>query len=110
MLEATVALEIVVHKRDEAIIIATLVIFNAVLSFIQENQANRALELLRNRLAVHARALRDGRWRLVLAEQLVAGDVIHLRLGDIAPADVRLLDGTVQADESESTGESLPME
>jgi H+-transporting ATPase len=110
MLEATVALEISVHKRDEAIIIGILLVFNAVLSFVQENQANRALALLRNRLPVRARALRDGRWQLVPAEQLVRGDVIHLRLGDLAPADVRLFDGAVQADESELTGESLPVE
>jgi H+-transporting ATPase len=110
MLEATVALEILVHKRDEAIIIAILLVANAILSFVQENQANRALDLLRNRLSVHARALRDGRWQLIPAEQLVPGDVIHLRLGDLAPADVRVFDGVVEADESELTGESLPVE
>jgi len=110
MLEATVALEILVHKRDEAIIIGVLLVFNGVLSFVQENQANRALALLRTRLSVRARALRDGRWKLIPADQLVLGDVIHLRLGDLAPADVQLFDGVVQADESELTGESLPIE
>jgi H+-transporting ATPase len=110
MLEATVVLEILVHKRDEAIIIGSLLVFNAILSFVQENQANRALALLRNRLSLQARALRDGGWRLIPAEQLVPGDVIHLRLGDLAPADVRLFDGVVQVDESELTGESLPVE
>lgn len=110
MLEATVVLEILVHKRDEAIIIACLLVFNAVLSFVQENQANRALALLRSRLLVQARVLRTGRWQLIPAEQLVPGDVIHLRLGDLAPADVRIFDGVVQADESELTGESLPVE
>jgi H+-transporting ATPase len=110
MLEATVALEILAHKRDEAIIITVLLVFNAVLSFFQENQANQALALLRNRLAVNARTLRDNRWQLVPADQLVPGDVIHFRLGDLAPADARLFDGTVQVDESELTGESLPIE
>lgn len=110
MLEATVVLEILVRKRDEAIIIASLLVFNAILSFAQENQANRALSLLRDRLSVRARVLRDGRWQLVPAEQLVPGDVIHVRLGDLAPADVRLFDGTLQIDESELTGESLPVE
>lgn len=110
MLEATIALEILVDRRDEAIIIASLLVFNAVLSFVQENRANQALALLRNRLSAHARALRDGHWQLISAEQLIAGDVIHLRLGDLAPAAVRLLDGVIQADESELTGESLPVE
>lgn len=110
MLEATVVLEILVRKWDEAIIIAALLIFNAALSFVQENQANRALVLLRDRLSMQARALRDGHWQSVPAVQLVPGDVIHLRLGDLAPADVRLFDGVVQADESELTGESLPVE
>ena len=110
MLEATIVLEVLVRKRDEAIIIAGLLVFNAILSFIQENQANRALGLLRSRLSVHARVLRETRWQLIPADQLVPGDVIRLRLGDLAPADVRVFEGVVQADESELTGESLPVE
>ena len=110
MLEATIVLEILVHKLDEAIIIGVLLLFNSVLSFVQENQANRALALLRKRLSVQARVLRDGQWQLISAEQLVPGDMIHLRLGDLAPADVRLFDGTVESDESDLTGESMPVE
>ncbi len=110
MLEATVVLEILVHKLDEAAIIGCLLLFNSILSFVQENQANGALALLRSRLSVQARALRDARWQIVPAEQLVPGDVIHLRLGDLAPADVRLFDGVVEVDESELTGESLTVE
>ncbi len=110
MLEATIVLEILVHKRDEAIIIGILLVFNSVLSFVQENQANRALALLRSQLSVQARVMRDGRWQLIGAEEIVPGDVIHLRVGDLAPADVRLFDGVLEADESELTGESLPIE
>ncbi|HEV2287847.1 MAG TPA: plasma-membrane proton-efflux P-type ATPase [Candidatus Acidoferrales bacterium] len=110
MLEATIVLEILVHKWDEAPIIGGLLVFNSVLSFVQENQANRALALLRNRLCVQARVRRDGQWKLVPADQLVPGDVIHLRLGDLAPADVHLVEGALLADESELTGESLPVE
>jgi len=84
MLEATIVLEILVHKLDEAVIIGVLLLFNSILSFVQENQANRALALLRKRLSLQARVLRDGRWQLLPAEQLVSGDVIHLRLGDLA--------------------------
>ena len=110
MLEATIVLEILVHKLDEAVIISVLLLFNSVLSFVQENQANRALTLLRKRLSVQVRVLRDGHWQLIPTEQLVPGDVIHLRLGDLAAADARLFDGLVEADESELTGESLPVE
>jgi len=110
MLEATIVLEILVHKHGEAVIIGLLLMFNSILSFVQENQADRALALLRNKLSVQARVMRDHLWQLIPAHQLVPGDVIHLRLGDLAPADVRLSDGAVQADESELTGESLPVE
>jgi H+-transporting ATPase len=110
MLEATIVLEVLVRKFDEAFIIGVLLIFNSILGFLQENQANRALTLLRSRLSVRARVLRDGRWQVIAAEELVPGDAIHLRLGDLAPADIQLSEGTVQVDESELTGESLPVE
>jgi H+-transporting ATPase len=110
MLEATILFEIAAHKPDEAVIIGVLLLFNSILSFVQENQANRALALLRKQLAVQSRVLRDGHWQLIRAEQLVPGDVIHLRLGDLAPADARLFDGLVEVDESELTGESPPKE
>ncbi len=110
MLEAAIILEAILRKKDEAIIIAALLVVNAVLSFLQESRANRALELLRSRLAVRARVRRDGRWQQVPAEALVPGDVIHLRMGDLSPADVRLAEGQVLLDQSALTGESLPVE
>jgi H+-transporting ATPase len=110
MLEATIILELVAHKRDEAVIIGVLLLFNSVLGFVQENQANRALDLLRTRLSMTARARRDDEWRQIPAEDLVPDDVIHVRVGDLTPADARLSEGTVLADESELTGESLPVE
>ncbi|MGA8042101.1 MAG: HAD-IC family P-type ATPase, partial [Terracidiphilus sp.] len=110
MLEATLVIEILLRRREEAIVIGSLLVFNAILSFAQESRSNRALTLLRNQLRLESRVLRDGRWQLIGADQLVPGDVIHLRLGDLAPADTRLIDGTIQADESELTGESLPVE
>jgi H+-transporting ATPase len=71
MLEATIGLEILVHKLDEAIIIGVLLLFNSILTFVQENQANRALALLRKQLSVQARVLRDGHWQIIPAEQIV---------------------------------------
>lgn len=110
MLEATVVLELILGKRPEAIIIGFLLVFNAALGFVQENKAQNALALLRKRLPVKARALRDGQWQLLPAEDLVPGDFIHVRLGDVMPADVRLADGHIQVDQSTLTGESLPLE
>jgi len=110
MLEATIALQLALGKADEAAIIAALLVFNAILSFVQENRANNALALLKGRLAIQARVFRDQAWQRVAAQELVPGDVVHLRMGDLAPADVKLLDGQVLLDQSALTGESLPVE
>jgi len=100
MLEATIVLEVILGKRPEAVIIGFLLVFNAGLGFMQENRAQNALALLRQRLPVKARVLRDGQWQLLPAEDLVPGDFIHVRMGDVAPADVRLADGHIQVDQS----------
>ena len=110
MLEATIALQFALGKADEAAIIAVLLIFNAVLGFAQENRANNALALLKKRLAIQVRVFRDKIWQQAAAQDLVPGDVVHLRMGDFAPADMRLLDGQVLLDQSSLTGESLPVE
>ncbi len=110
MLEATVVLELILGKGQEALIIGLLVIFNAALSFLQESRAQGAIALLRSRLAVRSRVLRDGAWGLIPAQNLAPGDLIHLRMGDLVPADLRLLDGALLLDQSVMTGEALPVE
>jgi H+-transporting ATPase len=110
MLEAAIVLEIAAGKAAEAVIIALLVVFNAVLSFMQEDKAQGALALLRQRLQVRARVRRDGRWQVTDARQLVPGDLVHVRLGDVVPADVTVTEGTVWADQSVLTGESAEAE
>lgn len=110
MLEATIVLELILGKRPEAVIIGFLLVFNAGLGFLQESRAQNALALLRKRLPVKARVLRDGQWQLVHAEDLVQGDFIHVRLGDVMPADVHLTDGDIQLDQSTLTGESIPLD
>jgi H+-transporting ATPase len=110
MLEATIALQLVFGKKDEAIIIAALLVFNSLLSFVQEAHSNKALALLRKRLSIQARVLRDDRRQLLPAQEIVPGDAVHLRMGDISPADIRLLEGEVLMDQSALTGESLPVE
>ncbi|MHB1301161.1 MAG: HAD-IC family P-type ATPase, partial [Burkholderiales bacterium] len=110
MLEITIVLQLALGKADEAQIIAALLLFNAVLSFVQENRANKALALLKSRLEIQVRVLRDDLWKMLPAQELVPGDVVHLRMGDLVPADVSLLDGQILLDQSALTGESLPIE
>jgi H+-transporting ATPase len=83
---------------------------NAVIGFWEEWQASNAIAALKAKLAVRAQVKRDGKWIIMVAHDLVQGDVIRLRLGDIVPADVRLLDGQeIEIDQSALTGESLPV-
>ncbi len=110
MLEAAIILTVILGRQADAVIISFLLIFNAVLSYAQENRAGNALALLRERLAVNSRVRRDGQWQMVPARELVPGDLVHVRLGDIVPADLKLLEGDVQLDQSALTGESVPRE
>jgi H+-transporting ATPase len=109
MLELAVVIDLILHRWIEAIVIAALLLFNAVIGFRHEDRAQRALALLRQRLTVNARVRRDGHWQELPAVDLVPGDLVHLRVGDVVPADVRLTDGRVQVDQSQLTGESLPV-
>ncbi len=111
MIEVAAILSLVVQHWTDFIIISILLVFNAIVGFWQEFQASNALEALKNELALKARVLRDGKWREIAAGELVPGDVIRLRLGDIVPADVKLIDGDyLMVDQSALTGESLPVE
>jgi H+-transporting ATPase len=110
MLEVAIVLELIIGHFTQAIIISLLLIFNAVISFLQENRAQNALALLQKRLTIQVRVLRDNAWQLLTADRLVPGDVVHLRMGDFVPADVKLIDGQLSADQSTLTGETLPVE
>ncbi len=106
MLEVALALELALGHLPEALILAGLLVFNATLSVSQEQRARLAVELLRSRLKVMARARRDGRWQPLPARELVPDDAVHLRMGDIVPADCRVTVGSVEVDQSALTGES----
>jgi H+-transporting ATPase len=109
MIEVAVVLSGVVKHWPDFFIILLLLICNAVVGFWEERQAGNAIEALKKRLAIVSKAKRDGKWITPPARELVPGDVIRLRLGDIVPADARLLAGDeVSVDESALTGESLP--
>jgi H+-transporting ATPase len=111
MIEAAVILSGVVRHWPDFFIILFLLAANAVVGFWEERQAGNAIAALKAKLAINARVKRDGKWITPPARELVPGDVIRLRLGDIVPADARLLDGDpVEVDQSALTGESLPAE
>jgi len=109
MIEAAVILSAVARHWPDFGIILLLLVANAVVGFWEEHAAGNAIEALKAKLAVKARVIRDGKWINPAARELVPGDVIRMRLGDIVPADARLLDGDpMSVDQSALTGESLP--
>ena len=110
MIEAAVILSAVARHWPDFFIILILLLANAVVGFWEEREAGNAIAALQAQLAVKARVKRDGKWITPASRELVPGDVIRLRLGDIVPADARLLDGdSVEVDQSALTGESLPV-
>jgi H+-transporting ATPase len=110
LLEASIVLELVLHKYYEAVVIAALLIFNAALAYFQEGRAQATLAALKSRLALSASVQRDGVWKTVPAAELVCGDLVKLSLGAVVAADVHLTGGSVELDQSMLTGESLPIE
>ncbi len=109
MIEVAVVLSGAVGHWADFFIILVLLCANALVGYTEERQAGSAIEALKADLAVTVRVRRDGQWITPPARELVPGDVIRLRLGDIVPADARLLDGDeIEVDQSALTGESLP--
>jgi len=110
MIEVAAILSAIVrHWADFGIILALLVV-NAIVGFWEEYQAGNTIAALKKQMALQARVKRDGAWKSLPARELVPGDLIRLRIGDIIPADVQLQAGTpVKIDQSVLTGESLPV-
>ncbi|HVZ51015.1 MAG TPA: plasma-membrane proton-efflux P-type ATPase [Pseudolabrys sp.] len=111
MIEAAALLSALVRHWDDLAIILMMLLVNAGIGFWQEFKADNAIALLKRRLALRARVKRDGHWHDVAAEDLVPGDVVLLKIGNIIPADVELKEGgELSVDESALTGESLPVD
>lgn len=106
MLEAALVLELILGKVAEPALIAAWLLFSAILGGVQERRARTALDLLRSRLQVSSRVRRDGNWQILPAREIVPGDQVHVRMGDIVPADLTIQEGTVEVDQSALTGES----
>ncbi len=110
MIEIALILSAIIKHWVDFYIILVLLIVNGVVGFYQEGKAEKAIELLKSKLAPKARVLRDGVWKVIDAKYLVPGDVVKVRIGDIAPADIEVVEGEGEFDESALTGESLPVD
>ncbi len=111
MIEGAVILSGLVRHWPDFTIILILLVANATVGFWEEYQAGNAIAALKAKLAAAARVKRGGNWVTPPVRELVPGDVIRLRLGDIVPADARLLDSDpIEVDQAALTGESLPVE
>ena len=111
MIEVAAILSAVINHWEDFWVILVLLLLNAGVGFWQEYKADDAIKLLKKKLALKARALRNGNWEELAARDLVPGDIVRVRLGDIVPADLKLSEGDYMSiDESSLTGESLPVE
>ena len=106
MLEATAIITLVLGKYLEALVILSLLFFNSALSLWREKKSNTALAALKTRLSIQSRVRRDGKWLLVPARELVPADFVRVRIGDILPADIKVVNGNLGLDQSMLTGES----
>jgi H+-transporting ATPase len=110
MIEAAAILSLMVRHWVDLVIILALLLFNAAVGFWQEYQAGNAVAALKRKLALKCRVKRADHWQPMDARELVPGDIIRLRAGDIIPADAKLIDGDyLSVDQSALTGESLPV-
>ncbi len=111
MIEIAAVLSAIVKHWADFWIIIVLLAMNGIVGFWEEHKAENVIEFLKQKMALKARVLRDGEWKVIPARELVPGDIIRLRMGDIVPADVKLIDGDyLMTDESALTGESLPVD
>jgi H+-transporting ATPase len=107
MLEITIVLSFLLQKYIDVYLIGGLMLFNAIIGFVQESKAAKTVQALKQSLQVLVRVLRNSKWQQVLASQLVPGDIIRIRTGDFMTADAKIVEGIADADQSALTGESM---
>ena len=111
MIEIAAVLSAVVRHWEDFVIIFFMLALNAVVGFWEEFKADNEIEALKKNLALHARVLRDGKWSDIEAKTLVTGDIVMVKLGNVIPADLKLVDGDyLSIDQAALTGESLPVD
>jgi len=108
LLELAMALSFVLRHYLEGIIIFVLLTLNVIIGHMHARGSQKAIELLKQKLAINAKVLRDGKWVTQVAGEIVPGDILVVKLGDIVPADAKIISGELSVDESALTGESLP--
>ncbi len=109
MLELVIGLNIAIGRWTQALIIFALLLVNAFLSYFQEKRSLAALSILKSRMSIRVRVLRDGAWQTLDSTALVPGDLIRVRMGDFVPADGEVINGVLSVDRSALTGEALPI-
>ena len=108
LMELMIVITFVTGNTFEALAILGLLLVNGFINIYQRRSADAALALLRHAIQVTARVRRNGQWEMAASRELLPGDIIRLRAGDIVPADAKLFDGSLSVDLSSLTGESLP--
>ncbi|WP_434520381.1 HAD-IC family P-type ATPase [Pediococcus sp. M21F004] len=106
LLEAAIIFEFLLGKQFQALVIVLLLLFSAIDGEIQERRAKNAVGYLHKKLSISVRACRNGTWQFISSKQLVPGDIVHQRVGDIVSADLQVLQGTVSVNQGALTGES----
>ncbi|MGD0422406.1 MAG: plasma-membrane proton-efflux P-type ATPase [Candidatus Bathyarchaeia archaeon] len=109
LLELTMVLSYIIGHYLEVVIVFALLTTNAIIGFHHTRSSLKALELLKKRLAIKAKVIRNGEWVVKDARDVVPGDIIQVGLGDLIPADGKIVAGEVSVDQSALTGESLPV-
>jgi len=111
ILIVVIILSYILNSMRDVYIITALLVFNAIIGFAEEYKADRSVDALKEMLSSYARVLRDNKWQEIKARMLVPGDIIKVKLGDIIPADCKVIESEeLQVDESIITGESLPQQ
>ncbi len=106
MLVATALVTVILGKYIQAAVIVALLVFNAGMSLWREGRAKAAIASLKQKLRINSRVKRDGKWAIVPARELVPGDLVRIRIGDLLPADIQIVEGSLGLDQSILTGES----
>ncbi|MDA8325061.1 MAG: HAD-IC family P-type ATPase, partial [Nitrospiraceae bacterium] len=110
LLELAMGLSFILGHYLEGALILALLTVNAVIGHFHSLSSQKAVDMLKKKLAIRAKVLRDGKWTIIGAREIVPGDMISVNLGDIVPADAVVASGELSVDESALTGESLPVE
>ncbi|MDR0305286.1 MAG: plasma-membrane proton-efflux P-type ATPase [Chitinispirillales bacterium] len=106
MLEVIIVLSFILGRTGDAYIVTALLVLNAVVTFVQSSNSQKAVDTLKQKLQIKVKVLRDREWSVIPGRELVPGDLIRLRMGDFVPADVKISEGELELDQSALTGES----